>query len=877
MCMIKVIGMDESGDFETVRMERKERTEGGKTNYIINQDSMQEDIRFIGGYTFPVEKKQFEVVKQELNQMFRFVCTLVAQQCHKKKIDDAELLALCDCLRIHPGKVNRNYHVVFPISLHGSTIPGNSKVFFKLFRRGYYNPLKLSDESQSERENLLAWERLFGAYLEEQVISYIKEHNGKLFCYLYPNAILDVQENQSLYETMAAHVVKNEFFNGTDEIYSGYAWEIATRVIPIEESNEENRNIHIERYEKQAGAGRYLITNLTTYRTLLQEILAGVKDSDLGGLVQDIHDSDFKEDIKSIKYFNTERVDREVDGKKETSSCMKGVAEQELTPFHYAADVACGAIWAALQNHKWLAYMRNGKNSGVLERVSDGITKKYGLDVEIRIYGEQDETLIRMIHAVHNAEIHTYFDMCYDMKGAGDGFSRFYVNKWLPKLDGILKRKLENTEYAYRDVDGAVCLINKYMTADHQYARGMYITEQFFEKVFGWQLKKANESFKINEKPVGIPKEKYFSFILNLLRGYNHRGAAREPQKIIDWVNRSGILKELYPQGELNYYNVCLQYYFNSLQYEKVLNEAFNLGLKASDSVHGLSKLVNRENPLVRDNQMEQAKIFSSAGQACGFLLAENGYDHVLERIGIEKSLLEQTGLENYQHALQIFDELEQTDNYGITMSHYLQYLCLIGDKEEYEKNAKRYFEADNMEGQLEKAVTTSKLYYLRVFLKAFETFYLEEENIAQYLKKIMEYVDRQEKKTPPNTNHPMELIEAAVYRLKTRMNHGVMDLSDVMYRKAVTSAKNEDDVILLIRFHTKLKAVLQYHAEWMDDLLIEHIDRYSGDEESYQNITVTDLYVINLFDKVLDKTAAEMTFKELDNFLDAMLGYEYY
>lgn len=132
-------------------------------------------------------------------------------------------------------------------------------------------------------------------------------------------------------------------------------------------SQMENRNIHIERYEKQAGSGQYMITNLMTYRTLLKEILAGAKDSDLGSLVQGIQDNDFKEDIKSIKYFNKKRVERTVDGRTESSSCMKGVPKQELTPFHYTADVVCGVIRSVLKNHNRILCTKNGKIFGILE------------------------------------------------------------------------------------------------------------------------------------------------------------------------------------------------------------------------------------------------------------------------------------------------------------------------------------------------------------------------------------------------------------------------------------------------------------------------------------------------------------------------------
>lgn len=871
--MVKVIGLDESGDFETVRRERRENAPGGRTNYVIDQAAMFEDIRFLGGYTFPVEKEQFEAVKQGLEEVFKSVCRQVEKQCHQDTVDDAGLLAICERLKLQPTGVPRNYHVVFPLSLHGNTEPGTSKVFFKFFRNGYYTSLKLTDESQEARDNLSAWERLFGEYLEEQVIAHIKEKQGKLFCYLYPNVVLDAEKDRSLYETMAAHVVKNEFFNGTDKIYSGYAWEIATRVIPVEESNEQNRNIHLERYEqKWRGSERYTITNLDTYRTLLREILAGAKDSDLGVLVQDIQEDDFKEDIKSIKYFNTETIERLVDGRRETVRCMTTVSDQESTPFHYAADVVCSVIRSALQKQKWIPNMRNGKSFGILERVADGIAKKYGIDAEIRIYGEQDETLIRMIHAVQNAELHTYFDLCYELQDSGNGFSRFYVNRWLPKLDEMLRQKMEKKGYAYQNVDDAIRLLDYYMMTDYrQYPKGTYITEQFFERVFGWQLRRANESFKINEKLPEIPKEKYFAFILHLLRGYNHRGAAREPQKIIDWVDRSGILKELYPQGELNYYNVCLQYYFNSLQYEKVLNEAFNLSLRASDSVQGLSKLTNKENPLVKDNKTEQARIFSSAGQACGFLLAEDRYDHVLEKIGIGREMLEQAGSESYQNALQLFDELGQTGNYGITMSHYLQYLCLLGEKKGYEKYAERYFGSEKIPEQLEKALTND-LYYLRVFVKAMETFYKMEEFVPAYLEKITGYVEQQKDKT-----HPMELIETDLCKIRAAWGNGKIDMEDAMYKRVVTPMNNEEDVILLIRFHLKLNAILQHHPDWKSDPIMDHMDRYGREGmDRFQNITVDDLHTVNLFGKVMEKRAEEMTFEEMELFLDAKLAYEY-
>lgn len=867
MGMIKVVGVDESGDFETIHLEYT-KEEKGRKKTGVNSHIQKEDIRFIGGYSFAVKKEELETVKEEMTELLKSVCTLMEKQCHQKKPDDPELAGLCENLKIQPHPVEQSYHILFPASLHGSAEKGISKVFFQAYQRGLYQNVTFPQDMK-QRENLLAWEQLFQKYLEAKMISFISGYQGKLFCYLYPRVVLDAKENKALYENMVTQVVKNQFFNGIDEIYPAYAWEIATRVIPIDEQTEWNKHIEPERYEKQAGSGKYLITNLTGYRVLMRTILADAKESDIGTLVQKIQDGDFKVDIKSIKYHNQTKVPQEIDGTTKYIPCIREVDEADQTPFHYMADVACGLIRSMLQSRNWADCAKSGKGiSDALSGASEVLPG--GLELEIRIFGEQDERLIQMIHALRGAKIHDFFDLCYEMEHATDEFSRFYMNKWIPKLDSMLEQNLKKDGYMQRHADEASRLINRYMTVDRKYDRGTYIVEQFFERIFGWQLKRSKKSFRINKEEINIPKETYFSFILNLLRGYNHRGAAREPQKIIDWVEESGILNILYPHGELNFYNVCLQYYFNSLQYEKVFDEAFNLELKASDSIQGLSKLMNKENPLIRENQMEQAKIFSSAGQACGFLLAEDQYDHILKTMGVNRELVKQAGIENYQKALRAFEELGQNGNYDITMSHYLQYLCLLGDRQGYEGNAEIYFGSGEIQKQLKKAVTAD-LYYLRVFVKAMKTFYMEEEFVPSYMEQILEYV-----KHHKDRNHPMELIEAELCQIQAICGDGKIDMEGEVYKRAVTPIRHEDDVILLIRFHLKLKAILEHRSSWKDDLLTEHIDRYDENTDHRKDITVSDLYTVNLFGEVLKKRAEEMTFGELELFLDAKLGYEY-
>lgn len=199
------------------------------------------------------------------------------------------------------------------------------------------------------------------------------------------------------------------------------------------------------------------------------------------------------------------------------------------------------------------------------------------------------------------------------------------------------------------------------------YEKGLYIAEKIVPLIE-------------NAREYRGQKKALFDVYDIILRGYNHRGAMEKTKKYIETceIYKGAVGIEDYIAHTLR----TMVFYFNSLDFESALEAGLELDKavkelkKAYKACYETSTLIS-QSIIVHGNDAQNfqftlaGKLWSSIGQAYGFLKKYSS----AQRYFIK--------------ALKEFDI--NSDDYNITMSHYLQLLISSGKKEIYEEKSYIY------------------------------------------------------------------------------------------------------------------------------------------------------------------------------------------
>lgn len=850
---MRIIGLDESGKFE---------------------DRKALDIRFVGGYVFDdIEADNIGAVRRELSSEFEAVCSNFTRECHKKFISDKEMLNIASDLKVSLKAVEPSLAFIYPLSLH----LGNNQTIFKFSLHNvqnkksngandkpYYLPVAVGSD-----ETLKAWCLVFKEKLRRLSLSYIQSKGGRFFCLLYPSPtvspdtgmynsnILQFHSGANLYEYMTQMAFLNQLMYGFDKPDSSYSLEFATRKLKGALMDT------YENYQPDANSSRklderewyYQITVPSTYKSILAMTLSD----------PDFYNSEYKDakyhlDVVSIKYHaGGEAMQRIPDSK-------------EWTPLHYLADIACGVI---------LKEIRNVVNTQTLEIDSSQLGKisqiklsdSSWVSLELRMLDECEYILRKMIKAIHKIDLVQYYESIYELKNLKQqkqalNTKQFYIDYWLKRADAFLAERMKKKDYFDAVVNRfpEYCkVLRRYMTVDVKYAIGLYAAENL--------IKLARD---LDEKIKSSLGNIMFTLYDICLRGYNHEGANERVAQII-------AMAEYYAQSVsmdeyIDYSTRCLQYYFNRLDFNAALIKASNLEALAKPYFAACQQLCAKSKEIIEDivfpsngiNSRSSgliAKIYSNIGQACAYLTMEgNRQENSEPKIG------ELSAAKAFKMALDIYDNLNDCENYSISLSHYLHFLCHIRDKSEYEEYAPQYLGSSDLTGQFQRIRQIENKFAarfcLRVYVKSILVFYTYRidtpETDAGLLEDIISYVEENYA-----DEHPWQLICANLYEIlwrNAKIRGQTLDAKyDIFYQRATLRTKQHEDqdTIDIIKLRFKVYMAL------LNDPSV------AGNDASVF-LEPSDFFVVEKFNlKEYDKSRS-LSLSDLYTILNKYVCYEY-
>lgn len=782
--MLKIIGLDESGRFE----------------------SLSQKNRFIGGYTVIVnDKNEYEKLKEEIEDGIKDFCESFNA---KHKLEQ--------------------YIVYYPKSLHGS---GN--VFFKIdpgkrvdtrfsglvvptqcMDTADVTEIKRKPKNPADWKNILYYEdlleqdcpstavqkygdldKIFKEELTQHTWELAKKHNMKIYMYAYPTSdiyeagfdgsgqsnVMSVADGINLYERMATMAMYHELFYRFDENVEEYCLEFATRRIKDDEASQLQKEHMFDVYTQEADKGRnngnnnaqnrasswYEITNTSTYKTSVATKL--------------FEDELLKNYTNKNYYFNVNSIN--YSGKGET------------TPFHYLADIVCSGLLSSARRVNY-----NGNwDSEKLKAMRDVFANTTGIkksNISIRLYDKVDSLYVKMLNHINQVELDRFYEELYKFEILESPYKNFYRNNWIEKLGTNLserlasKTKLDDMTFS----DKVIGRLQEYFayvdgmmgSREMECEKGAYIATQLLKLIPGLNIK--------NQDLYG----KYmFRFNDVILRANNHRGDIVANKKIIgiceDYKNCVGL--EEYIEHTLR----VAQYYFNILDFEKVIdiflpitmNRHFvkKLSVESGEEtfttkfseINQLKRLyneifmcINQVNDMIAKGAanvagetkrtMEQlleipnikipfiGKIYGTLSQAYGFL----GRDGVID------------------HANAAIEEFaDDHGNADINRCHLLHYY-IEHDMKKYVDYAPQYFGAAKEDAESELAYQLSQItgdvkgFAIYVYTKAFNRFYANTKANANLLRQLYEVVVNIS--AEHKNVHPWELVYKNLYEAMLQM-----------------------------------------------------------------------------------------------------------
>lgn len=842
---MRVIGLDESGKFE---------------------EQQARDIRFVGGYAFDINKNaedDLEANKKDLSKKFKLTCDTFTKECHKNTIENTEIIRLAEELEITLNKIDDSYRFAYPLSLHC----GNKNTIFKFEPKensrddGKYVPI----DSNADK-NLDAWCSVFKEKLYRLAMKHIKSKNGHLFCFLYPNPIVNATANVSdsnilhfksganLYEYMAQFTVLNQLMYGFDKPDTEYFLEFATRSLPGDRMPS-YENYQFDPNENRPEESRtYKITVPSTYKTMLATALY---DPDFYN--SEYSHANYHLDVRPIKY---------CDGK---AKKQKILPEERLMPYHYLADIVCSAIRKELRTIMTSSAETDGEQLESISKIS--FKKNEHISLEIRIMDECEKVLRKMIKAVYKIDLVQYFEAAYELQHIRQNSRelntrQFYINYWMKKADEHLAKKMNEAGYfseAVNQLPEYCKVLKRYMTVDAKYAVGLYVAEKLLEQI----------SIMDNDKKRNLG-ESMFSLYDICLRGYNHEGSnERAAQAIAQAEYYAGSVSI---DEYIDYSIRCLQHYFNRLDFVAALSKSSDLEEMAKPYLSACKQLYAKSKKIISGiafpkNDLEGrssgliAKIYSNIGQACAYL-SEPGDQH-------EDSALKIGELDAHKAftmALDIYDNLNDRGNYYISLSHYLHFLCHINDRREYEKYIPQYLGSSDLTEQFGTIKQEKNKYqtrfYLRVYLKAILTFYPDKVYDAKadsgIAKDIWAYVEENYEDA-----HPWPLICANLYEILWKNAKGQGKSLDskyeALYQKATlrTEQSEDQDTIDIIKLRFKIHMTLLNEPS-------------ARNKNAASCLAADDFFIIGKFNFKEYSKSSNLSLEELYNLLNKYVRYEY-
>lgn len=708
----------------------------------------------------------------------------------------------------------REYKVLYPKSLHCSDreatffVEGN--VSNTVIGKKEWIPYGVDkNEVNGDRYKFIS-------FLKEKVVEYLKKNGYVVYAFLDPflkeqiyteNAdvksnLMDLRQGANLYERMAILSVYNNIFYSLEEKADEYVLELATRTL------NNSGGVWDELYEVYSNSKgeKSTITNTSTYKTALATMLYENRKNEL------YRDSKYRFNVKSINY------NRE---------------DKEETPFQYVADIVCSYMLKRFQERFGI----DGKTE-INKITAEGLIHFFkDEDIQVRVYDECDECFREMIDAVQRADIVEYYAKCYDLEMSNAMYKVFYLNIWLPKLESYFQENLVKSETYRRNFMGKIpeyiAEMNGYMgIREKAYEKGLYIAEKMIPLVKELMDYRGRNS-------------SLFEIYDIILRGYNHRGAIEKSKKYIEQceIYKGYVGIETYIAHTLR----TLGFYFNSLDYESALVAGLELDkaviqLKSAYKAgYGTSSIIS-ESIIDNGNEVSNfqfklaGKLWSSVGQAYGFLKKYS------------------SGRRYFEKALQEFDK--NSDDYSITMSHYLQLLISGGKKEKYEDNANLYFGSKDLWTQWETAFASNNDFMLLIYVKAFNVFYAKDRSNIEILQDMISRIYIMENKH----EHPWELIYKNLYEciLKQKVDLKAEDYIELR-NKALASVRNADVAIKMIQINAKMTFLVEEGKPVEDFFVIDCLDK--------EEILTCKLFCSNV---------EEMTFAELKTYMDEKIVYAY-
>ena len=908
---VKIVGLDESGQFENEK---------------------NEHFRFVGGYTLicgslekqeklseEKDKEKREKLRKEIREedklerdsliievqsLLSLACD-VFDRCAHLQADvryieqgsphsiENKLLGILKRTAKEQQKetispIGAAYHVMYPLSLHGS-----EKVFFQ--RSGSTNngtPRYLAYQSDDDGNNYNAWEKLFRGYIQDVVVMYLQERGAKLFCYLYPELkisnedtqesnILNFAQGTNLYEYMSQAAVMNEIMYYPEPVLTRYALELATRSLKKEEISQEDAS----NLETKTGDDYLLVTSKNTYRTAVANMLNSSSWMDA------YSESDYDIDVQSIKYHQG------------GGSYLQVPSSEKQTPLHYLSDIVCDLIKEQLKGKPKKVIDCQGSLKKTFIELAENNDK---IALEIRVLGEADLLYRRMIAALHEYKLADYYGYWYDLKNLKDkhGYSDFYIEYWV-------KKKLEpmREEYMHNGKTGNAIITE--LSAGYETVKNMMFNQQYDKMMYvALQIKKDlcdNKFFKFirNKSYLDLLK---FRFNGMILRGYNHHGNISEAQKIIDECENNAT--KVSPEEYLDFTVCTVEYYFNTFQYEEVIKRYERLALTKSNLWF---KNYDGSNPLIENSLLDQlcncldmvrrgasvqeepqwiklkdmhvaaaGRINSCLGQAYAF--AQN-WDTAGRELKM-KSVFEK--------AMDIFNE--DGDNKDITLCHYLHALTSLEDKKSFEKNAASYFDLDSYDVEtgwnaLSGAIANSNYRFaIYLYMRAFRVFYATDENkglFEKILNQILAVSDKIGKE------HPWQLIYMNLYKIAK--HYQMADKQKILRKKVRSAVADPFFTIDMININFELQCKVELEKFNLDTSIKAWLEEknngaISEDDKYVKDILDTYLVrkkdsegneIIGNIDQYLTKdentkSFLDDTFQDLKNALEKVCTYEY-
>ena len=891
---VKIVGLDESGQFENVE---------------------NKHFRFVGGYTLickslekqkklaeekdkeKLRKKIREQDKQERDSLIIEVQSLLSLACdvfdqcahhvadgryryEQGSSSSAEKNKMLDILeKTAQNQQKKNippigdaYHVMYPLSLHGS-----EETFFK--RNGSTNKgIPRYSPYQSDSDNYNAWEELFQIYIRDVSVVFLKKKGAKLFCYLYPELkisnddtqesnVLNFAQGTNLYEYMSQAAVMNEIMYYPESALTRYTLELATRSVQIKEMNPEDvRNLEIK-----AGEDYLLVTSKNTYRTAVANMLNSFSWTD------DYSEADYDIDVQTIKYHQG------------SGSYLQVPSPEKQTPLHYLSDIVCDLIREQLKGKKKKIQTEQVKNEIKYQTAFIELAENNDkITLEIRVLGEADLLYRRMIAALHEYKLADYYGYWYDLKNLKDkhGYSDFYIEYWV-------KKKLEPMREEYMLSRAQANEIINYLPYGYEYAKNLIIKEEYEKSLFvAEKIREALQDDQNKNKKTFVDFFENASF-LNLirfrfngiiLRGYNHRGEIDGAIRIIKECEKSA--SYVSPEEYLDFTICTIQFFFNTFQYTKISSRyaplVTGMNMKNGNSEQNSQQLFMNKSPLEQMSNIlseiqEQAaittedkvplenmhmtvsgRIHSSLAQAYSF--AQNQIDQADKR-----------AKKRFNDALDIFSD--DKGNRDITLCHYLHYLIMNGKKEEFELKSTAYFEEKTFDLKAyKKVIPGGRLRFaIYLYIKAFWKFYSTEKNRSLF-EEILADIKAVDEKF--QKEHPWQLIYMNLYKIAKKYN--MENELDGLRKKVHSCVEEKSFTVEMLNLNFELQCIAEENTDFDWGVTIEDWLKKASDNRKSNAIVTEILEKYTKYIKEFLKIQLYSTFQDLKNALEKVCTYEY-